>query len=121
MMLKPIHILPHHDTDSELLCLVNHFYFPSNAICLQTTCCSEILQACSQNAKRKCENVTSFSYCGKTTCACQIWESSHDNFVLSHEMEKGLVPPTRNTQLSNISETGSGARDKQFSKKSNCL
>ena len=39
-------------------------------------------------------------------------------FVLSHEMKKGIDPPTPKTQLSTISETGSGAPDRQFVKKS---
>ena len=43
------------------------------------------------------------------------------SFVLSHERKMGIVPPTRKTQLSIISETGAGASDRQFDKKSNCL
>ena len=39
-------------------------------------------------------------------------------FVLSHEMKKGIDPPLRMTRLSIISETGSGAPDRQFDKKS---
>ena len=42
-------------------------------------------------------------------------------FVLSHERKRGIDPPTRKTQLSIISETGAGAPDRQFDKKSNCL
>ena len=35
-------------------------------------------------------------------------------FVLSHERKRGIDPPTRKTQLSIISETGTGAPDRQF-------
>ena len=38
-------------------------------------------------------------------------------FVLSHVMKKGIDPPMRKTRLSIISETGSGAPDRQFDKK----
>ena len=39
-------------------------------------------------------------------------------FVLSHEMKTGIDPPTLKTRLSIISETGSGAPDRLFYKKS---
>ena len=42
-------------------------------------------------------------------------------FVLSRETKKGIDPPTRKTGLLIISETGSGAPDRQFDKKSYCL
>ena len=37
-------------------------------------------------------------------------------FVLSHEMKKCIDPPTHKTRLSVISETGSGAPNRQFNK-----
>ena len=50
---------------------------------------------------------------------CAKYGNCHmTGFVLSHEMKKGIDPPTRKTRLSIISETGSGAPDRQFNKKS---
>ena len=62
---------------------------------------------------------TSFFCCGKATGARAKYGNRHiTGFVLSHERKSGVDPPTRKTQLSIITETGTGAPDRQFDKKS---
>ena len=67
----------------------------------------------SQNAKRN------FSFVVERPRARAKYGNSHiTGFVLSHERKRGIDPPMRKTQLSIISETGPGAPDRQFDKKS---
>ena len=64
---------------------------------------------------------TSFFCCGRPQTRAKYGNSPIAGFVLSHERKRSIDPPTRKTQLSIISETGTGAPDRQFDKKSNCL